>query len=189
YSNEGSDTHLDKMEMGSEGNIYIHGRVAINLGNNGETVEQLPLPHSAMVLCLDGGNMILNWYDYIAVQHTNTASNYGDALYVDEEDNVYVSSSFTSGVTASIDKNEQSVLPGTHIIKYDKNGHKKMRSRWENRQEGPAILLTGGEGGNITVLRHQDAKRGQFDSLTMEISNHFNQMFLFTHELGQISSV
>lgn len=188
-SNNGSDTYLDKMVMDTKGDIYIHGRVAINLGNNGETIEKLPLPQAAMTLCLDGGDMELNWYDYISVQHTNTASIYGDALSVDEEDNVYVSSSFTNGVTASIDKNEQSVLPGTHIIKYDKNGHKMMRSRWENRQEEPIIHLTGGENDKITVFKHQDADRGQFDSLSMETSSHYNQMFLFSHELGQISSI
>lgn len=182
------EVYLRKMAADTEGNLLLSGRFVYSLGLDGEMVISLPLPRASLIMSIDADDLNLRWYDFLSVQHSNTASIYDNDFTIDKDDNVYMVSSFRSGVKDAVDKAGNKLKAGIYIHKYNKNGEIIKKTLWANRMEDPNVLVSACHGNNLSVFKMQEGERGDYDSIVNMELTFFNEIQLFQHTLGDISS-
>jgi hypothetical protein len=120
---------ITEMKMTSTGDLILYGECQYGLGYNGVEMIKTHLPYAAVLMVLDGKDLSLKWYDYMADENSITPG----SMKVDENDNIYTITSFYKDALLSINKNGDYLTPGTYISKYNNNGKLISSNRWYSR--------------------------------------------------------
>lgn len=117
-------TFISEMHLTSDGELVLYGECRNGLGYNGVELVKTHLPRAAVLFSLDGKDLSLKWYDYMASELNSIGLSMRiGGMSIDYEDNIYIMNSNGIGLLAE-DKDGNTLLPGNHIYKYSKDGKK-----------------------------------------------------------------
>lgn len=186
--NQGNSVQLSSMELSSEGHIILYGLVQGSIGINGVEMIRSHLPETAVLMALDGDDLSLRWYDYMASEKTATGLTIRvGGMTIDNEDNIYIMNSNGINLLAE-DRDGSTLRPGNHIYKYNKDG-KRLGDFGSFAQFGEQFLLSAKGVDTLLIMKGVGLTKGSYDSL-LNITNTYGREFaLFQFILNKTSSL
>lgn len=157
-------TFISEMHMTTTGDLLLYGECWNGLGYNGVDLVKTHLPYAAVLFSLDGKDLSLKWYDYMASEQKIWVG----GIATDKEDNIYIMNSNGIGLLAE-DKEGKTLISGNHIYKYNMDG--KRLSDFRSQYGKPFFLSTKGVD-TLIIMKGVGSIQGSFDSL-LNITNNY----------------
>ncbi|MBP6238118.1 MAG: T9SS type A sorting domain-containing protein [Saprospiraceae bacterium] len=183
-----NSTEMYDMEISRDGDILLYGNCFYGVALNGVEVIKTHLPFAAVLMSLDGKDLSLKWFDYMASeQNSSGLSMRIGGMTIDTENNIYIMNSNGIDLLAE-DRDGNTLRPGNHIYKYNKDG--KRLSDFRSQFGKPFFLSTKGVD-TLIIMKGVGSIKGSFDSLLNITNNYGNpkEFALFQFILNKTSSL
>lgn len=173
---------ITEMKMTSTGDLVLYGECQYGLGYNGVEMIKTHLPYAAVLMVLDGKDLSLKWYDYMASEEYKI---WVGGITTDKEDNIYIMNSNGTDLLAE-DKEGKTLIPGNHIYKYNKDGKRLNDFR---SQFGKQFFIATKGLDTLLILKGIGSIKGSFDSLLNITNIHGREFALFQFILNKTTSL